>query len=447
MYIRTRRKVLGGAAAFTALVLTLTACSSSEPAATGTPDASSSHAASDSAASGPALIWAIEDASVNGITEDAIKAFNDSTGSTVTLETFANDPYKEKLRTGIGSENQPDIFYNWGGGNLSQYSNAGHVADLTSWLDENPDFKNKFLPSVLDVGTIDGKVYALPMQGVLPVVMYANKKVLAAAGIDSMATTWNELLAQISKLKASGVQPIALAGSQAWTELMWLEYLLDRVGGPEKFQAIVNGDPGAWSDPAVIKALGMIQDLVNAGAFGTNYSSVGYDDQGTIALMAAGRVGYDLMGTWHVGALKGNGFSDFVDSGDLEWGPFVAVDGGAGDPNDIVGNPSNYYSVTEGSPNEAVAKEFMLNTLTSDSYVDALLAIGQVPAVTGIESKLTDPFNKFTYELVAKAPTFTQSWDQALDPATSEALLTNLQKVFLDQMTPEEFGQAMDAIE
>ncbi|WP_430868705.1 extracellular solute-binding protein [Demequina aurantiaca] len=449
MHIRTRRTVLGGAAAFTALALTLTACSSSDstdPAATGAPDASSSNAATGGAVSGPALVWAIEDASVNGITEEAITSFNDATGSTVSFETFANDPYKEKLRTGIGSKNQPDLFYNWAGGNISQYSDAGHVADLTSWLDENPDFKNKFLPSVLDVGTIDGKVYALPMQGVLPVVMYANKEVLSDAGIDSMATTWDELLTQITQLKDSGVQPIALAGNQSWTELMWLEYLLDRVGGPEKFQAIVDGDPGAWTDPAVIEALSMIQDLVDAGAFGTNFASVGYDDQGTIALMAAGKVGYDLMGTWHIGALKGNGFEDFADSGNLEWGPFVAVEGGAGDPNNIVGNPSNYYSVTESSPNQAVVKEFMLDTLTSDAYVDALLEIGQVPAVAGIESKLTDPFNKFTYELVGDAPTFTQSWDQALDPATSEALLQNLSKVFLGQMTPEEFGQAMDAI-
>lgn len=449
MYIRTRRTVFGGAAALTALALTLTACSSStpaDPASTGAPDASSSNAATDGAASGPALVWAIEDASVNAVNEEAITSFNDATGSTVTLETFANDPYKEKLRTGIGSDNQPDIFYNWGGGNLRQYSDAGHVADLTSWLDENPDFKDAFLPSVLGVGTVDGKVYGLPMQGVLPVVMFANKDVLSKAGIDSMATTWDELLSQITKLKDSGVTPIALAGNQAWTELMWLEYLLDRVGGPEKFQAIVNGDEGAWSDPAVIEALGMIQDLVNAGAFGTNYASVGYDDQGTIALMAAGKAGYDLMGAWHIGALKGNGFEDFVDSGNLEWGPFVSIDGGAGDSNNIVGNPSNYYSVTESSPNQAVAKQFLLDTLTSDSYVDVLLEVGQVPAVSGIEDKLTDPFNKFTYDLVGNAPTFTQSWDQALDPASSEAMLTNLQKVFLLDMTPEEFGQAMDAV-
>ncbi|WP_061965011.1 extracellular solute-binding protein [Demequina aurantiaca] len=450
MHINFRKSVLGGAAAITALALTLTACSSSDPEATASsdaPGATSSGGASESGlVSGPALVWAIEDASVNAINEDAITTFNDATGSTVKLETFANDPYKEKLRTGIGSDNQPDIFYNWGGGNLKQYSDAGHVADLTSWLDENPDFRDQFLPSVLGVGTVDGKVYGLPMQGVLPVVMYANKDVLAAAGIDAMATTWDELLSQITKLKVSGVQPIALAGNQAWTELMWLEYLLDRVGGPEKFQAIVNGDEGAWTDPAVIESLSMIQDLVNAGAFGTNYASVGYDDQGTIALMASGKVGYDLMGAWHIGALKGNGFEEFADSGSLEWGPFVSISGGVGDPNNIVGNPSNYYSVTESSPNQEVAQEFLLDTLTSESYVDALLEIGQVPAVAGIEDKLTDPFNKFTYNLVGNAPAFTQSWDQALDPATSEAMLTNLQKVFLLDMTPEEFGQAMDAV-
>ena len=442
MQVTARRSTVALAAA-TLLTLALAACSSSDPAPS---SSSNTTGTASSSVSGSSLIWGIEDAGLNPLTADAIARFNDATASTVKLETFANDPYKGKLRTSIGSANQPDVFYNWGGGNLKEYVDAGEVADLTDFLAANPDFADQFLPSVLGVGTIDGKVYGLPMQGVLPVVMYANKDVLASAGIDQMATTWDELLQQVATLKAAGIQPIALAGSQGWTELMWLEYLLDRVGGAEKFQAIVNGDDGAWSDPAVVTALSMIQDLVKAGAFGTNYASVGYDDQGTIALMAAGKVGYDLMGTWHIGALKGNGFEDFVNSGSLEWGPFVSVSKGAGDPKAIVGNPSNYYSITAGSSNIDVAKKFMLDTLTSDAYVDGLLAIGQVPAISGIADKLTDPFNQFTYQLVADAPTFTQSWDQALDPATSQAMLENLQKVFLLELTPEQFSQAMESL-
>jgi len=54
-------------------------------------------------------------------------------------------------------------------------------------------------------------------------------------------------------------------------------------------------------------------------------------------------------------------------------------------------------------------------------------------------------FNQYSYSAVQNAPTFTQSWDQALAADVSQSMLTNLSQVFLGSMTPEQFGQAMDA--
>jgi xylobiose transport system substrate-binding protein len=424
------RRVLVGIAAVTAVSLGLTACGSTGP---GTSTAKGT-------------IWVITDAGLNPVVQKSITTFDKTSATKFSLANFANDPYKQKLQTAIGSPNQPDIFYNWGGGNLKQYVDAKQVADLTSTLSSDPALKAKFLPSVLAVGTINGKVYGLPMQGVQPVMMYANKTVLKKAGISSMATDWPGLLTDVAKLKAAGVTPIALAGSQSWTELMWLEYLLDRNGGPDKFKAIADGKAGAWSDPAVIKSLTMIQQLVTAGAFGTNYSAVGYDNKGTQALIAGGKAGYELMGSWEVGALNSS-FPDFIKSDTLEWSAFPSVPGGAGDSTDIAGNPSNYFSVTAKSPNKAAAIKYLTSTLTSSTYTSALLADGQVPAIAGLGAQVKTgqfaDFNSFTYSLVQNSASFTQSWDQALDAATAAKMLTNLQKVFLKQITPQQFAAAM----
>lgn len=43
------------------------------------------------------------------------------------------------------------------------------------------------------------------------------------------------------------------------------------------------------------------------------------------------------------------------------------------------------------------------------------------------------------------APTFQLSWDQAIDPSQEQALLENLELVFLGQLTPEEFAENMNA--
>ncbi|MFC7482766.1 hypothetical protein ACFQX7_26105 [Luedemannella flava] len=89
----------------------------------------------------------------------------------------------------------------------------------------------------------------------------------------------------------------------------------------------------------------------------------------------------------------------------------------------------------------------MVETLASETYINDLIASGQVPAVKGVENKLVGDnadFARFTYRLAVRAPTFTQSWDQALTPAVGEALNTNLQKLFGGELTPDAFIAAME---
>ncbi|MEU4157834.1 extracellular solute-binding protein [Actinoplanes sp. NPDC026670] len=397
---------------------------------------------------GKVQVWALEDAAVNPIATAGIQSFNAATGANVELTTYVNDAYKQKLQVAMGSPQAPDVFFNWGGGNLAQFVTAGQAEPLDDLIAKNPDLGAKFLPSVMDVGRIGGKQYGLPMIGVLPVVLFVNKDVFAAAGVQP-PTTYTELLSLIDTFKARGVTPIALAGSQGWTELMWLEYLLDRIGGAAKFQAIVDGAPGAWQDPAVVKSLEEIQNLVGRGAFGTNFASVNYDNQGASKLFATGKAAMHLMGTWDYSVQK-DANPKFITDGKLGYVAFPAYEGGAGDPKSVVGNPSNYYSVNAASKNKDVATDFLAKTLTSDAYINGLIDAGQVPAVKGIEETLkarpNSEFTTFTYDLVAQAPSFTQSWDQALSPSISERLLTNLQKLFLDKISPADFAADMASV-
>ncbi|MFC1420906.1 extracellular solute-binding protein [Streptacidiphilus cavernicola] len=437
MHRRASVRTAVALAAVSAMALGLSACGG-----TAGPGSSTSGSAS-------LTVWSLQDTALNPVQQTSIKAYDTATpGTKVTMQTFVNDPYKQKLQTALGSPDAPDVFLNWGGGNLATYVKAGDVADLTGALQTDPAFLNAFLPSVLDGGKIDGKNYGVPMEGVQPVALFYNKDVFAEAGITAAPATWADLLTDIDAMKARKVTPIALAGSQAWTELMWMEYLLDRVGGPKVFAAIQAGAPGAWKDPAVLTALTMIRDLVDRGAFGTNYGSVGQDSGGADALLAKGRAGMELMGSWeYAGQLAGA--PDFVKSGKLGWTTFPSVPDGKGDPKDVVGNPSNFFSVTAKSKNTKAAVDFIEKTVASPDYVKDLIAIGQVPAVAGADAQLQSgpnaDYTTFVYGLVKNAPSFTQSWDQALDPATAQNLLTDLQKVFNKQSTPQQFVSAMGA--
>lgn len=50
----------------------------------------------------------------------------------------------------------------------------------------------------------------------------------------------------------------------------------------------------------------------------------------------------------------------------------------------------------------------------------------------------------FTYNMVKNAPNFQASWDQALPPAEAQELLTDLSKLFLNQMTPQQLSADMN---
>jgi raffinose/stachyose/melibiose transport system substrate-binding protein/xylobiose transport system substrate-binding protein len=419
-------------AAVTALALTNSACGSGGPGSSG---------------SGRVTVWTLQNTTLNPVQQKSLDTYNTHDHKAkASIHIFVNDPYKQKLQTVLGSAGAPDVFLNWGGGNLSQYVATGDVADIGSRLPSA--FKDQFLPSVLAGGTVNGKLYGIPMEGVQPVALFYNKTVFAKAGITDPPATWQQLLADIGRLKARHITPIALAGSQSWTELMWLEYLLDRIGGPQAFAAIQAGKAGAWDNPAVATALGMIRDLVDRGAFGTKYPTLGQDSGGANTLLSSGKAGMMLMGSWAYTDLLSTAPA-FVKARKLGWTAFPTVPKGIGNPKDAVGNPSNYFSVASGSKNKTGAVDFIAKTVSQPSYIADLLSIGQVPAIAGIKGQLMGAANPeytgFVYGLVVDAPTFTQSWDQALSPDISALLLSSLQKVFNKRMSPEQFVHAMNA--
>lgn len=436
----TARRVMG--VALTGLLaLGLAACGGgTQPSGSGTPGTGGDAAAN-------ATAWAL-----TGGSEEAFRASFERWNSAnpdakVEAEWFANDAFKEKIRTSVGSGNAPTLIFSWAGGTLADYVANGAVADISG---DVAALKDKVLPSVLANGQIDGKTYAVPNNQSQPVVLFYNKEVLNQAGVAAVPATYEELLSAVDKLKAAGVTPIALAGQSKWPELMYIQYLTDRVGGPEVFQRILDGEADAWSDPAITEALTKIQELVEVGAFGNAFGSVAADGGADTALVHTGKAAMILQGAWVFPDFLNNA-ADFVSAGNLGFANFPAVGGGKGDASNIVGNPANFWSVSAKAPAGAqkTATSYLSAEIYSDAMVDDLLAVGAVPPVVGLEDKIAKADNPeflgFVYSMVKDAGHFQLSWDQALPADQGQALLDNLAAIFLGQSTPEQFVTAMNA--
>jgi len=409
----------------------------------------SSGGAGNGAGADAATYWFLSVQPQQGIRERAVKRFNEANPKNqIKYTEFQNDAYKTKIKTAIGAGQAPTIIWGWGGGGLKSYVDANQVDDLTDWFAQNPAVKNRLFPSAFGAATVNGKIYAMPAEQVQPIVLYYNKKIFDQVGAQP-PQSWGDIMALVPKFNAKGIAPFSLGGQSRWTNMMWLEFLLDRIAGGEVFQAVFEGQKNAWSHPAVTEMLTKVQDLVKANGFIKGFSSITADSNADQALLYTGKAAMMLHGTWTYGGMKQDG-GDFVSGGHLGYMNFPPVEGGKGDPSDTVGNPGQYLAISSKatSAQKETAKKFFATGVLSDAEVKEWIDTGGVPIVNGTEAQLAASkdadFLTFVYGVSSKAKAFAQSWDQALSPTAAETLLDNIAKLFQLSISPQQWIDSMN---
>ncbi|MUL44307.1 extracellular solute-binding protein [Streptomonospora sp. PA3] len=388
-----------------------------------------------------ATIWDISTGSEQELLNEVARRFNARYGGpSVTVQYFQNDPYKNRLRTSMISGTPPEVFHNWGGGQLKAFVDAGEAAPIPPSVGTD-----RYFPSVMNAVTFDGRVYSVPKSGTAPKVFFYNTDLFAEHGLRPPAT-WSDLLEAVEVLSDAGLTPISLAGQNLWTNMMYLEYLVNRLADREPLQAVLAGEPGAWSHPAFERAVAMIQELVAAGAFPDGFAAINADTNQDTQLVYSGRAAMLLQGAWNYQRFVTDA-PDFA-ADRLGWFPFPRVEGAGGSPDAVAGNLTNFYGLTSASQNREHAVAFLDEAIMNDYMVDRLIGLGLAPPVTGIEDRLArsdrSDWLLFIYRLVEGAPYFDLSWDQALPPEAAQELLTNMGRVFARSITPEQFAQRMN---
>ncbi|HLV33908.1 MAG TPA: extracellular solute-binding protein [Spirillospora sp.] len=358
----------------------------------------------------------------------------DNPGVTVEVVPMQNDPYKTRIRTAMGAGDPPCVFPSWGGGPLYEYVQAGQVLDLTDYMNAD-NYLERFVPASLSNVTFDGKIWGVPVENTAIAVFYYNKAIFDQYNLTPPAT-WSELVDIAQTLIDNGVVPFSLANRTKWTSSMYYMYLVDRLGGPEVFASAANRTGGSFEDPVFVQAGEMVQQLVEMGAFIEGFNGLDYDTGQSRIPMYADQAAMELMGTWQISTYLAENPEFYEEK--LGFFPFPAVEGGAGNPSNVVGTVGdNYYhiSTTCANPDEAFE---MITYLIDDESVQIRVENGRIPPVVGVSEMLEDPVLKEVIALVENAESVQLWYDQYLPPELGEVHKDIMQALFGMEITPEE---------
>ncbi|HLZ61797.1 MAG TPA: extracellular solute-binding protein [Ktedonosporobacter sp.] len=351
----------------------------------------------------------------------------------IKITLLENEAFKSKLATDMQSGNPPDLFHSWGGGVLFNFAKAGLVQDLTSAL--QGDWGSSFNKSALDVYAQNGKNYGIPWD-MGAVGFWYNKALFTKAGITTTPTTWSDFLQLVQKLKAAGIAPLALGEKDKWPGMYWWAYLAVRTGGKDAFDKAYNRT-GSFADPAFVQAGQHLRELVALDPFQKGSLGAGYTDE--ITAMSNNKAAMELMGQWAPANDVGN--PPVKNPPTLSFFPFPMVEGGTGNPTDVLGGGGG-FAIGKNAPPETVDfLKFLTNSQNQQSMAKAGIVL---PTVKGLVDAIPNPQMKAVAQLVSQAPYFQLYYDQYLPPALGQAILDATQGLYAGTLTPEAAARAVE---
>ena len=350
---------------------------------------------------------------------------------TIKLTVLENEAFKTKLSTTAAAD-YPDLFQSWGGGIMAAQADAGLLKDITADI---ADWKDTINPGAMSIYDYNGKQYGVPWDMGM-IGFWYNKALFEQAGITAPPATWDEYLAAVEKLRAAGIDPLAIAGKDKWPSMHLWTYLVLRNGGGDALSEMIQS--GNWNTDACTKAGEEVLKLNALDPYQAGYKSADYNAEA--ASVGNGKAAMELMGQWAPSVQMDQSADKKGLGDDLGWFAFPTVDGGAGAATDGVGG-GNGIAVGVNAPPEAID---FLKFFSSVDVGNKLNTDGVgLSTVVGTEGSVTDPNLQAVLAGRGDA-TFMQLYlDQATSGALSQAFNDATIALFLGESTPEEVCQAL----
>ncbi|HEX3788962.1 MAG TPA: extracellular solute-binding protein [Pseudonocardiaceae bacterium] len=344
------------------------------------------------------------------------------------VDPIQNEQFNTKVPLALQSNDPPDLYQQWGGGQEASQISSGKVEDLTSatssWISQ--------LGQAAAGWQVDGKQYGVPYD-LHAVGFWYRKDLFTQAGITSTPTTMDELNADVGKLKAARIAPIAIGSKDRWPDAFYWDYFAVRECSIDVLKASVKSLK--LTDPCWTKAGTDVKTFLATNPFQTGFlGTPAQQGAGSSAGMVAnGQAAMELQGDWEPGTMSAL-TSDKDLTSKMGWFPFPAIAGGQGNPAVVLGGGDG-FSCTTKAP---TACADFLKYLDSAPVQDKFVATGSgLPANPAAASALTDPNLKTVLDYYQKAPYIQNYFDIAFPTAAGQALDDAVANYFAGQGSPQ----------
>jgi raffinose/stachyose/melibiose transport system substrate-binding protein len=252
------------------------------------------------------------------------------------------------------------------------------------------------------------------------------------AGISGPPASFDDLLADITKLKAANITPISVGGKDKWPDAFyWENFVLKEC--PK--DTIVSGIAAAkFDDPCFTKAGDDLKKLLDAKPFQTGFlGTPAQQGAGSSAgLVANGQAAMELQGDWEL-AVMPSLTTDKAFASKMGFFPFPSISGGNGEPGAALGGGDGFSCSTKAPDACAAFLQFITSADEQASLVKSLAVT--IPSNGSATSAITDPTLKKVLTYLQGVSYNQLYFDQALPTAVGNAVNDAVSNFFAGQGT------------
>lgn len=304
--------------------------------------------------------------------QKAMKDWCDKTGNTVADTSATSDEsFKTRVITDFETGSEPDVLFFFNGADANSFIEAGLVMSIDDIRKEYPDYAKNMNDDLITNSLVDGKKYAVPVNGYWE-AMFVNTEVLEAAGVTvpGAGYTMDQFKSDCQKIKDAGFAPIAAALGNI--PHYWWEFAIFNNQSPANHLEI----PAVDSASSWVNGMNDIKELYELGYFPENTLSATDDE--TFAMFTEGKAAFLIDGSWKVGGIVGACQSDPSDPATLDQAKLdkftVTYVPGKGDrkATDLIGGLSMGYYITKAAWDDEAKRDAavsFVSHMTSDEVV------------------------------------------------------------------------------